>query len=87
MGVDVKKIEAQDNISRYDLARLLNTVECKDCVNPNQNMINRYTQNFWSIFTATPGKDFADISFLSGIYNNASYYYCVAYVGDNTYMR
>jgi len=85
MWLDVNAIESQDSISRYDLARLLNIVECKDCINPNQDMLNKYVQNFWSTFTV--GKDFADISFLGWLYNNSSYYYCVAYVGDNTYMR
>jgi hypothetical protein len=87
MGLDVQKIESQSSISRYDLARLLNMVECKDCIHPNQDMVNKYVQSFWSTFTATPGKDFSDISFLGGMYNDLSYYYCVAYVGDNTYMR
>jgi len=50
-------------------------------------MLNKYIQSFWASFTALPGKDFGDISYLWGIYNNVSYYYCVAYVGDNTYMR
>jgi len=87
MGLNVKTIESQNSISRYDLARLLNMVECKDCIHPNQDMLNKYIQNYWSTFTATPGKDFADISYLWWLYNNNSYYYCVAYVGDNTYMR
>ncbi len=87
MGIDVGKITSQDSISRYDVARLLNSVECKDCITPNQTTINRYTQNFRSGFITTPGKDFGDITYLGGIYNNYSYYYCVAYVGDNTYMR
>lgn len=85
MGLDIGKIESQNSISRYDLARLLNIVECKDCVNPAQDMISKYTQSFWSAFSSW--KDFKDISFLGGIYNTASYYYCVAYVGDNVYMR
>ncbi|MCX6825326.1 MAG: PKD domain-containing protein [candidate division SR1 bacterium] len=87
MGLDVKALESQSNISRYDLARLLNSVECKDCVNPKQDMLDKYVQNFWSTFTATPGKDFGDIVFGGGLYNTTSYYYCVAYVGDNSYMR
>jgi len=85
MGMDVQKIESQNTISRYDLARLLNIVECKDCINPNQDMIKKYVQNFWSAFGSW--RDFGDINYLGGIYNSASYYYCVAYVGDNTYMR
>lgn len=87
IGLDVQAIEKQDNISRYDLARLLNIAECKDCIKPSQDMLAAYTQDFWNTFTTLPGKDFGDISFLGGIYNNSSYYYCVAYVGDNTYMR
>jgi len=63
MGLDVANVEAQESISRYDLARLLNVVECKDCIRPKNDMIEKYVQNFWSTFTATPGKDFADISF------------------------
>ncbi|MEI8008445.1 MAG: hypothetical protein WCI00_03315 [bacterium] len=64
MGFDVTTIESQNSVSRYDLARLLNIVECKDCIHPDQDMIKKYVQNFWSTFTATPGKDFGDISFL-----------------------
>jgi hypothetical protein len=63
MGMESTKIEAQESVSRYDLARLLNSVECKDCVSPSQELINTYVQNFWSAFVATPGKDFGDISF------------------------
>ncbi len=87
MWVDVQKIETQNSISRYDLARLLNSVECKDCIHPDTDMLNKYIESFWAGFTKTPGKDFADIRFWWGIFNNVSYYYCVAYVGDNTYMR
>jgi len=87
MGLDVKTIESQNSISRYDVARLLNIVECKDCIHPNQDMISKYVQAFWSLFTAASGTDFTDISFLGGVYNDVSYYYCVAYAGDNTYMR
>ncbi|MEI7918834.1 MAG: hypothetical protein WCH65_01085 [bacterium] len=87
MGVDVATIESQASISRYDMARLLNSVECKDCIHPNKETLTTYGQNFWSTFTKLPNKDFNDIQFLGATYNNASYYYCVAYVGDNTYMR
>lgn len=87
MWLDVTNIEKQDSISRYDLARLLNIVECKDCIKPNQDMVNKYVENYRSTFTAAEDKDFSDIKYLWGIYNNQSYYYCVAYVGDNSYMR
>lgn len=87
MGLDTQKIESQDTISRYELSRLLNVVECKDCINPSQNIVNRYTPSYWNTFVVTPGKDFADISYIWGIYDNKSYYYCVAYVGENSYMN
>jgi hypothetical protein len=38
-------------------------------------------------FIETPGKDFDDIIFGSSYYNWKPYYYCVAYVGDNNWMR
>lgn len=85
MGVEVENIESQNKISRYELSRLLNVVECKDCVNPRQDMVSKYVQSFWSAFGSW--KDFKDIGYLWGIYNSTSYYYCVAYVGDNSYMR
>lgn len=87
MGIDVSRITAQDVMSRYDLARLLNAVECQDCINPPDWMINRYINNFWSTFIKLPGKDFDEISYLGAPYQEESYYYCVAYVGDNNYMR
>jgi hypothetical protein len=87
MNVPVESIMTSKGVSRYDLARLLNAVECKDCVAPAQDMINAYTDTFRSQFVKTPGKDFGDIDYLKGIFNQTNYYYCVAYVGDNTYMR
>jgi hypothetical protein len=63
MGLDVQKIEAQNSVSRYELARLLNIVECKDCIYPDQDMLTKYIQSFWAGFTKTPGKDFGDINF------------------------
>ena len=87
MWVDVQKVESQDSVSRYELARLLNVVECKDCINPNQDMISKYVKEFWSSFVTGSDKNFSDITFLGGLYNESSYYYCVAYAADNTYMR
>ena len=87
IGVDAKEISTQENVSRYDVARLLNIVECNDCIHPAQSMIDTYTQNFWSNFIIASGSDFSDIQFKGGIYNTSSYFYCVAYVGDKTYMR
>ncbi len=88
IAVDDYLDDNSDNvISRYDLAKLLNTVECKDCIHPDSDMIQKYTQAFWENFTQLPGEDFDEISYLWGLYNQESYYYCVAYVGDHNYMR
>ena len=87
MDIPVESMLTQDAVSRYDLARLLNAVECKDCVNPAQDMIDKYTNTFWSQFVQLPGKDFRDISYLQANFSQTNYYYCVAYVGDNNYMR
>ena len=86
-GVEVDKILESDQISRYELSRLLNTVSCQDCVNTPNWMIEKYTNNWWLDFIETPGKDFDDIIFGSSYYNWKPYYYCVAYVGDNNWMR
>ena len=87
MNIPVETIMSAKWISRYDLARLLNAVECKDCVNPAQDMVDTYTNTFRSQFVKLPGKDFSDIDYLGWVFNQTKYYYCVAYVGDNTYMR
>lgn len=87
MGLDVQTIKSQNNISRYEMTRLLNIVECKDCINPQQDMISKYIENFWSAFILGENKNFSDINFLGGIDDDISYYYCVAYAADNSYMR
>jgi len=86
-GVEVDRILESDQISRYELSRLLNTVSCQDCVNTPNWMIEKYTNNWRLDFIETPGKDFDDIIFGSSYYNWKPYYYCVAYVGDNNWMR
>lgn len=87
MNIPINKILSQTGINRYELTRLLNAVECKDCIVPNNEYLNRYTNLFWQNFVDEPGKDFDDILYKQATYNKKSYYYCVAYVGDKTYMR
>ncbi|NOZ44604.1 MAG: hypothetical protein GXP45_05715 [bacterium] len=87
MDIAVDNYLNQDTISRYDLTKLLNTVECQDCIHPSQEMIQKYTQAFWQQFIQLPGKDFDEISYLGAPFNGDDYYYCVAYVGDHNYMR
>ena len=87
MGIDVEEFSQRQSISRYELARLLNAVECQDCIQSPNWMMERYTNPFWSDFIAQPGKDFGDIPFEWWSFQGNNYYYCVAYVGDNNYMR
>jgi hypothetical protein len=68
-GVEVDKILKSDQISRYEISRLLNNVKCQDCVNTPNWMIEKYTNNWWLDFIETPGKDFDDIIFGSSYYN------------------
>ena len=83
----INKILASTGVTRYELSRLLNATECKDCINPDNSYLNAYTGGFWSNFVNTPGKDFNDILYANAAFANKNYFYCVAYVGDNWYMR
>ncbi len=87
VGFPVDEILQQKTISRYDVTRLLNAVECVDCLNPGQNMIDIYTPWFRSDFVIRPWEDFRDILFKEAFYREGSYYYCVAYAADNEYMN
>ena len=86
-GIPVDEILKNDQVSRYELTRLLNAVNCQDCVNTPAWMIEQYTNTWWLDFSSLPGKDFGDIVYKASYYNGKPYYYCVAYVGDNTWMR
>ncbi len=83
--IDIENIQSSKTISRYTLTKLLNSVNCKDCINPDSDMIDKYTYTRRNNFSV--GRDFWDINYLWGIYNWESYYYCVAYVWDNVWMR
>ena len=86
VGLDVVSFSNKNSISRYEVARLLNAANCQDCIQAPDWMKKTYTSNFWSDFKMVDGKDFNDIGYESAIWNKKSYYYCVAYVGDNGYM-
>lgn len=86
-GISLDYLADQDSLSRYDLTRLLNAVECKDCISPSPAMTEKYTDSFWSSFITIPGEDFRDILYRQWIYLGQSYYYCVASVADRNYMN
>lgn len=87
MNIAVDDMLEQDVMSRYDLAKLLNAVECQDCITAPDRMITDYSKPYWENFIQLPGKDFDEILYREALYNEQSYYYCVAYVGDQEYMR
>ena len=86
VGLDIVSFSKKDSISRYEVARLLNAANCQDCIQYPDWMRQTYTQKFWDDFRAIDWKDFDDVNFEAGVWNKKSYYYCVAYVGDNGYM-
>ena len=87
LWIDVEALLEQETISRYEVARLLNAVECNDCIVPSQQTIGTYTAAFRAAFRAKPDEDFRDVQYGKAVYNGKSYYYCVAYAGDNEYMN
>lgn len=87
LWIDVDSILKSKEISRYELTRLLNGVNCNDCINPTSDTTSRYSYSRWNDFSHIDGNAFGDISYLGWNYKWLSYYYCVAYVWDNTWMR
>lgn len=85
--IAVDEIIERDQVSRYELTRLLNAVNCEDCINTPNWMLNLYNNNWRDNFVSTPGKDFRDIWYEWWYYKGEKYYYCVAYVWDNVWMR
>ena len=84
--VDVINLSGKSSISRYEITRLLNAVNCEDCVQAPEWMRNRYTINFWNQFKIIDSNNFDDINFEWWVWGNKSYYYCVAYVWENGLM-
>jgi len=87
MWITSDDVQNKPSLTRYELTRLLNAVQCIDCIKPDEQKEQFYSEDFWNNFTNLPGKDFGDVSYLGGVFQDLSYYYCVAYVGDQDYMR
>jgi hypothetical protein len=47
-------LEKQKSISRYDVAKLLNAVECNDCIVPNKETTIKYSNDFRNNFIKLP---------------------------------
>lgn len=54
LGINVTQLEKKEKLSRYELTRLLNAVECHDCVLPSQSMRQDYNLSFWNQFLQLP---------------------------------
>lgn len=87
MNIAVDDVLTQESISRYDLARYLNAIDCQDCINPSQTMQDTYIPTFRDPFVAITDNNFQDIAYRQAFYKQESYYYCVAYAWDNEYMN
>ena len=55
-GINTESIITNKTISRYTLTKLLNSINCNDCMNPDSNMINKYSSERWNNFSI--GRDF-----------------------------
>jgi len=87
VGLNPHKLQQQSTVSRFEMARLLNAINCENCITQSARMTQKYNQNFRQVFSSLPNRDFNDISFGNARWEQKSYYYCVAYVGDREYMR
>ncbi len=86
-NINTTAIQTKETISRYELARLLNASECKDCVHPSPKFTKKYTTTYWDSFTKLPWINFSDITAPTTKYLWNNYFYCVAYVGDQKHMQ
>ena len=54
VGINLEQIKQQSTISRYDVTRLLNAVECNDCILPSAQFSTQYDVTFWNKFSVLP---------------------------------
>lgn len=87
VGINVANLAQSSSISRFEMARLLNAIECEDCIIPSPWTQQHYSFQFWTDFSKMPNRDFQDITYRSTWWTQKDYYYCVAYVGESEYMR
>lgn len=83
--MDAQQIVSSPTVSRYDVARLLNFIDCHDCKRPSNQIVNRLTPTRWTNFRANLGVNFDDIAHSSSLAPSNNYY-CVAYVAEQSYM-
>ncbi|MDR0606934.1 MAG: thrombospondin type 3 repeat-containing protein [Candidatus Peribacteria bacterium] len=87
VGINVATLEKKSSIYRFEMARLLNAIECEDCIIPSPWTQQYYSFQFWTDLSQMPNRDFQDITYRNTWWDQKDYYYCVAYVGEREYMR
>ncbi len=87
LDIPISNILLGNTLTRYDFTRLLNAIECQDCIMPDETMTSRYNEESWSLFQQLPWKYFEDIDYLWWNYNWTNYYYCVANIWSNDIMN
>lgn len=74
-------------ISRYELAAVLQQVQCQDCRIPSENVKNTYTQSWVEEEKKNPEVFMDDIVFEQVRFEGEQYYYCVASTLDSGVMQ
>ncbi len=87
LNIPLWNILLWNTLTRYDFTRLLNAIECQDCIVPQKTMKEKYNQAAWIKFQQIPGKYFWDIEYENWKYNWTNYYYCVANIGNDDIMN
>ena len=87
LEIPVWNILLGNTLTRYDFTRLLNAIECQDCIVPDSTMVRKYNEESWQLFQQLPWKYFEDIDYLWWTYNWTNYYYCVANIGSDDIMN
>ncbi len=86
VNVDVASIESAPVVSRFDVARLLNFVDCHDCRRPSSDLVDRLTSAWRTTFRSDLSVNFDDVSYIPPATQENNNYYCVAYVAEQWYM-
>lgn len=74
-------------MSRYEFAHMLESVQCRDCLIPDQKTKQTYTADWLATQKKNPQIALDDILFEQASFENKNYYYCVATVVDHSAMN
>lgn len=78
IGVSTSLTQEKQILYRNDVVRLLSSIQCNDCLHPNQTMIDEYNTERWSKFITLPWNNFDDVLRDNYYRQSDNYYYCVA---------